>query len=305
MNKRIKKFMCKSFILSFIALIQASYAMEEKDVDSYLQNGGKAKHAPFKNVTSYMEWVQEKNLKKTLIIGSGRVENSNYESASALYGDGRQYNYFLIDNNPARCPDMVGNVENLDLQDESYDCIIFENLPMDVSFTPKVVASAFKILRKGGKLVISSFPRLTLEGKKQMDISNYEEISKDRLHISISSNYEKTLNKDFQFLKATQGMSAGALRFVAQIEEEYKFFRVSDEQEKSIVESGSTGRNSQESGSKKSGSFSSGSDKKNIEEHDAAHLSDRSLEEEKQEFLIKNDIVNNLQTEYYTNYNAL
>ncbi|MDR2794596.1 MAG: hypothetical protein LBB12_02360 [Holosporaceae bacterium] len=118
----------------------------------------------FKNYQLYIEYTKEIGLPQTLIVGAGRgkshpISKINHYDQVAYE---KPHNYFLVDLNPEFKPDLCLSILNLspELCGGNYRYVIFENVNMDYSFTPKAMEAAFSILAPGGSIISSGIPNI-------------------------------------------------------------------------------------------------------------------------------------------------
>ncbi|MDR1031746.1 MAG: hypothetical protein LBL30_01315 [Holosporales bacterium] len=147
----------------------------------------------FRDVRAYFEHCECNGLTKTLIVGAMRgsgIPSLGHNDTEKIcwatvmtdldaYGL-RAYNFFLIDIGLPHdsleskfgfspSPDMIMDVINLSRQtlglrpdQEGFDRVIFENLPLNIAFSPRAVANALDVLKPNGLLISSGFPEINL-----------------------------------------------------------------------------------------------------------------------------------------------
>lgn len=159
----------KIYVILFLVItnfISSCLAMKSP-IDDYLNEGGKALNATFKNEASYLQWmgVEENNKKpKIVIVGSGRRTVSRVENYANIAYPNREYEYLLVNytknqEGEKTYPDIDLDVKEIGrLKSDTYDYCVFENVDFPVSFSKKAIAGAMRILKSGGKLITSNYP---------------------------------------------------------------------------------------------------------------------------------------------------
>ena len=107
-------------------------------------------------MTKWEKFFEEKikeiaQCKDILDIGSGFRFKKEINKYQPLF---EKTNYKTLDVETEYCPDIIGDVQNLPLSDESFDAIICKAVLQHVPEPQKAVKEIYRVLRKGGKCLV-------------------------------------------------------------------------------------------------------------------------------------------------------
>jgi SAM-dependent methyltransferase len=229
-GKTIKKIVALCFLFSVIDNchgMNTQHNQENVDITSsmeYLKADEKELYPDdqfrFDSSKSYLDFVASKNLDSIIVVGNTRADfkegNTSIDKHAIFFVD--------IGSTAKGLPDLECDVKNMrsimlrehGINDNSFDCIIFESLPLWASFSPNAINGSLKLLKPGGRLILNSYPRMIVARNYQA-----EDNLLDKKRLNLEDDNGKT--PFYLIYDRMMGQISGLNLYVDTEDEERKF----------------------------------------------------------------------------------